>query len=116
LKCAVVNNQLDGFPVTFSQPVTVGIGKLQLTTRPKLFGSPTAGGAVAVTFGKWSPSSASLDYSFQWFLGAKPIKGATKGNYSIPTSAKGKSISCKETVTSPGYSPTSSTTKAVTVK
>jgi hypothetical protein len=116
LTCAVANHGLDGFPATSSAPVTVGLGHLDLVTRPKLFGSPTAGGAVAVTFGKWAPSAASLDYSYQWFLGSKAIKGAKASNYMIPKSAKGKTISCKETVTSHGYVTTSATTKRVTVK
>lgn len=116
LTCFVVNNGTDGFPATSSAPVTVGLGQLDLVKRPKLMGSPTAGGAVAVTFGKWAPSSANLHYTYQWYLGSKAIKGAKASNYTIPKSAKGKTISCKETVTSPGYVKTSAKTKPVTVR
>jgi hypothetical protein len=116
LTCVVANSGADGFPPTSSAPVTVGLGDLRLVTPPKVFGSPTAGGAVAVTFAKFAPSSANVHYSYQWYLGSKPVKGATKSNYTIPQSAKGKKISCKETVTSLGYAETSATTKAVTIK
>lgn len=119
LTCIVINNGPHGFPDVTSDEVTVEIGTIRNTKLPKIFGDPSAGGAVALDYGKWAPAMANnsgLKYRYQWYLGTKAIRGATKGNYSIPVSAKGKKISCKMTVSAPGFKDASATSKAVTIR
>jgi hypothetical protein len=93
----------------------IGIGaSLHATTKPKLSGPGKAGKTEKVSSGKWSPSATS--YAYQWELGGKPIHGATKSSFKIPSKDKNKKLSCKVTAKKTGYTSGSATTSTITVK
>lgn len=55
--------------------------------------------------------------SYQWFRGAKKIKGATKKKYKVTKADKGKKLRVKVTGSKGGYTTTSKTSrKSATIK
>ncbi|HWC34324.1 MAG TPA: hypothetical protein VG650_05790 [Mycobacteriales bacterium] len=97
------NNAVKPGPVGKTDPVEVGLGApVKSTNRPGLDGDTRSGGVVRIGFhGDWSPKATS--YSYQWFVGAKKIKGATSKRFKIPKSAIGKHVSVVVTASAPGH-------------
>lgn len=81
---------------------------------PKLSGPGKVGKTEKVSKGSWSPGASS--YSYQWLLGGKKIKGATKSSFKIAKKDKGKKLSCSVTAKKTGYAAGTAKSKAVKVK
>jgi hypothetical protein len=97
-----------------SKSVAVSLGKaLRATKKPALAGPHKAGSVEKVGHGTWSPAASS--YTYQWFVGPKAIKGATKASLKIPAADKGKVISCHVTAHHAGYANGAAATKGVKV-
>ncbi|MGI9824214.1 hypothetical protein [Agromyces sp. Marseille-Q5079] len=62
-------------------------------SRALLSTTPVAGRAVGVT--KQGTIADATSVKYQWYLSGKPVAGATKSTYTVPSSAKGKSVSVK---------------------
>jgi hypothetical protein len=97
-----------------SKSVTVSLGKaLRATKKPALAGPHKAGSLEKVGHGTWSPVASS--YTYQWFVGSKAIKHATKASLRIPAVDKGKVITCHVTAHHAGYANGTAATKGVKV-
>ncbi|MDR1852083.1 MAG: hypothetical protein LBR21_05455 [Propionibacteriaceae bacterium] len=80
---------------------------------PKIKGTVKIGKTLKAAIGVWTPG-AKLKY--QWYVGGKAVKNATKKTFKIPASAAGKRIYFTVSGTLSGYQPltkTSKKTKAV---
>jgi hypothetical protein len=104
-----------------SKGVTLKVIKVALknTSKPKLTSHNPNHAAVAgtkerVSKGKWSPKATS--FSYQWFLGSKKIKHATKSSLELKSSEAGKKLSCVVTAHRAHYKSRSVHTTSVTVK
>lgn len=97
-----------------SKSVTVSLGKaLKATKKPTLSGAHQVGKKESAAHGKWSPAATS--YSYQWFVGSKKIKGATKPSLVLKTTERGKLITCHVKAHRAGYATGTATTKGVKV-
>jgi hypothetical protein len=97
-----------------SKAVTVSLGKaLRATKKPVLAGTHKVGSIEKVGHGTWS--SAASSYTYQWFVGTKTIKGATKSSLKIPAAENGKTISCRVTAHKAGFANGTASTKGVKV-
>lgn len=76
-------------------------GTLTATT-PRISGTLKAGKTLRVS-SSWRPSPVSLRY--QWYLGSKAIRGATKSSYKVPKKYRGKKIRVRVSGTKTGYAP-----------
>lgn len=74
-------------PYTFTAKVPPLGQALKPTAAPAVSGTPKAGSTLYVTSGVWSPTATS--YSYQWYLGSKPIGGATSSFLPLTTADKG---------------------------
>jgi hypothetical protein len=74
-------------PYTFTVTLPPTGPALKPTTDPVVSGTPTVGSTLYVTSGVWSPAAAS--YGYQWYLGTKPISGATSSFLPLTTADKG---------------------------
>jgi hypothetical protein len=86
---------------------------LKATKKPKLSGTGKVGKTEKVSSGTWSPRASS--YSYQWYLGSKKIKGATKSSLTLKASEKGKTITCRVTAHKTGFASGTATSKGVKV-
>jgi hypothetical protein len=109
------------FGSSVSKGVTLKVIKVALknTSKPKLTSHNPNHAAVAgtkerVSKGKWSPKATS--FSYQWFLGSKKIKHATKSSLELKSSEAGKKLSCVVTAHRAHYKSRSVHTTSVTVK
>jgi hypothetical protein len=106
-------------PIGFSgstssaKTVTVTKGKLKNTGKPKLKGPHKVGKKERVKTGSWSPHASK--FSYQWYLGSKKIKHATKKVFKPVSKDAGKKLKCKVTAKKAGFASASATTKAVKV-
>lgn len=75
--------------------------------KAKISGKPQVGATVKAVRGTWSPQPSTVRY--QWKVGGKAVKGATRSSFKIPASAKGKTVTYVVKGSRSGY-----TTKAVT--
>jgi Bacterial Ig-like domain (group 3) len=87
---------------------------LKATKKPALSGKDKVGKTEKVSHGTWSPAASS--YTYQWYLGSKKIKKATKSSYKLVKKDKGKKISVKVTAKKAGYASGTAATKALKVK
>jgi hypothetical protein len=112
-------------PATFASSVskadTVKVTEVALANkaRPTLTSHNPKHAAVAgtkelVSKGKWSPKPTSLRY--QWFVGSKKVKHATKSSLTLTSSEIGKKLSCMVTARRAHFKAGSARTKRVTVK
>lgn len=69
-------------------------------TGPRITGTPKAGKTLRAT-GTWRPSGVTLRY--QWYLGTKAIRGATKSSYKVPKKYRNKKIRVRVTGYKSGY-------------
>jgi hypothetical protein len=94
---------------------TIALGAaLKVVKKPTLSGKGTVGSRETCNHGTWSPRATS--YHYQWYVGTKAIKGATKSTYVLTRAEKGKKVSCKVTAIKTGYAHGTARTSSVTVK
>ena len=115
LTCTVTVKVSGGTPssaTSASKKVAKGAA-LKATKKPTLSGPHKTGKTEKVAHGTWSPGASS--YSYQWLANGKPIKGATKSSLTLPSSLKGKTLSCRVTAHKTGFANGKATTKGVKV-
>ena len=90
---------------TASATAAVAPGML-VTAIPTIVGTAKVGRSLSVSAGSWSQGTT---FSYQWFAGSSPIKGATKSTF-VPTAAQlGQRLSVKITGNLDGYTTTAKT-------
>ncbi len=115
LACRATGTNGGGSTPGTSTSKKVAIGKaLHATTKPTLSGPHTVGKTEKASKGKWSPAASS--YSYQWYVNGKKIKHATKSSLKVPSSDKGKKLTCKVTAHKTGYASGTATTAATKIK
>lgn len=77
----------------------IRIGRLT-TTRPRIGGKAKVGNRVVARAKGWTNATK---FSYQWFLGTKAIKGATKKKLRVTRSMRGKKLVVKVTGKKAGY-------------
>lgn len=75
--------------------------------RPRIKGTVKVGSTVSVSRGTWKPGATT--YRYQWKVGGRTIKGATRSTYTIPAKYAGKKLTVTVKGSRSGY-----TTRAVT--
>jgi Bacterial Ig-like domain (group 3) len=113
--CTVTVTVSGGTPssaTSAAKKVAVGAA-LKATKKPTLSGAHKVGKKESVAHGKWSPAATS--YRYQWLVGGKVIKGATKASLVLKSTEKGKLITCRVKAHRAGYATGSATTKRVKV-
>jgi len=114
LTCSVQATNSNGSVSGTSAGATVVLGApLVPKVKPVLSGPHKAGKAEKVTAGTWSPAATKVTY--QWFIGATKVAGATKSSFTVPSSAKGKTVHCVVTASATGYANGSYTTPSVKI-
>ncbi len=81
---------------------------------PTVSGTHKVGKTLTAKHGTWSPSVTVTSY--QWLRNGKPISSATAATYKPTKSDKGKKLSVKITVASPGYQKATATSSNRKVK
>lgn len=81
---------------------------------PTVSGTHKVGRTVSAKQGTWSPSVTVISY--QWLRNGKAISAATASTYKPTKADKGKKLSVKITVTSPGYQKATATSSGRKVK
>jgi hypothetical protein len=115
---AVATGSEDGYTTASVSSATKSLVAAPLLTStpvPTINGSATVGTTLTITTGDWAPATVTLHY--QWLVSGKAVSTATKSTFTIPASAKGKTVSVTVTGTKTGYtsaSATSAKTVAVT--
>lgn len=71
------------------------------STVPKISGKAKVGRKLTVKPGSWRPAPVKLTY--QWYVGGRAIRGATKSSLAVVKSYRGKRITVKVSGTKPGY-------------
>ena len=89
-------------------------GSFSASKAPKLKGVAKVGKVLKATRGTWSPKPAKI--AFQWLRGGKPIKKAKKASYRVVRKDRGKRLAVRITVSKPGLTSTTWTSKPVRVK
>ncbi len=99
-----------GYATTTSKPSKttkkVKVGTIT-AVKPKISGTVRIGHTLTAVPGKWKPTTTR--FAYQWYRNGSKIKKATKVNYLLGSTDKGKKISVKVTGKATGY-----TTKAKT--
>jgi hypothetical protein len=90
----------------------IKIGKLA-SPKPKIKGKAKVGKTVKATTKGWTKSTK---FSYQWFVGKKAIKGATKKKLKVTRSLRGKKIQVKVTGKKQGFKKASAKSRATKVK
>ncbi|MDR1151112.1 MAG: fibronectin type III-like domain-contianing protein [Bifidobacteriaceae bacterium] len=96
----VVTGRLNGTSST--QTITIGTiaaGKIA-SARPKITGKRAMCKVLKVKRGSWT---AGISVSYQWYRGAKAIKGATSATYKVKAADVGKSLRVKVTAKKAGF-------------
>jgi hypothetical protein len=85
-----------------SEARTVARGRpLQSVRAPRLSGAHRVGTRERATHGAWSPQAAT--YTYQWYLGAAKIPGATRRSLRLTATDRGRRIRCRVTAQLTGY-------------
>jgi len=114
LTCSVQATNSNGSVSGTSAGATVVLGApLVPTAKPVISGPHTTGKAEKVTAGTWSPAATKITY--QWFIGSTKVAGATKSSFTVPSSAKGKTVHCVVTASATGYANGTYTTPSVKI-
>jgi hypothetical protein len=114
LTCSVKATNSIGSVSGTSTGVTIALGApLVPTTKPVISGPHLPGKAEKITAGTWKPAAAKVTY--QWFLGTKKVKGATKPSFTVPSGSKGKTVHCVVTASATGYASGTYTTPSVKI-
>jgi len=80
---------------------------------PTISGTKKVGSKLTVKLGSWTPAPDALAY--QWLNNGKPITGATKSSYTLPSSALSDKISVVVTGAKAGYTSATATSTTVTI-
>ena len=100
---------------TSAASVAVAKGKAPAATKkPAITGTAKVGRTVKVSAGTWSPKADS--YRYEWRLGGKLIRGATKSSLKLTSSMRNKKITVTVIARKTGYTDGKATSKAVTVR
>ncbi|KQW47444.1 hypothetical protein ASC77_13355 [Nocardioides sp. Root1257] len=94
---------------TSAASARVAAGTITATRAPAITGTAKVGKTLTVSGGTWSAPGVRLTY--QWFVGAKAVKGATKSKLKLSRALKGKKVFVKVTATAAGYQATTVKTK-----
>jgi BNR/Asp-box repeat. len=81
---------------------------------PTVSGTRKVGKTVTAKHGTWSPTVSVVNY--QWLRNGKAIASATTATYKLKKADKGKKVSVKVTVASPGYQNAVATSSSYKVK
>lgn len=81
---------------------------------PTVSGTHKVGKTVSAKQGSWSPAATATRY--QWLRNGKAITSATAASYKLSKADKGKKLSVKVTVVSPGYQSASASSSGKKVK
>ncbi|WPR66058.1 hypothetical protein SLW73_06980 [Glutamicibacter protophormiae] len=113
LSVKVTGSQLGYSTVSKTSALTAkaAAGTLVSST-PRISGTAKVGNKLTVMAGTWSKGTK---FSYQWYVGGKPVKGAAASAYSVKPADLGKQLSVKVTGSQLGYS-TVSKTSALTAK
>lgn len=84
-------------------------GTLTLRHKPRITGTFLVGYFASVTAGRWAPSPSR--YRYQWYRNGHPIAGANDTAHRFTRHDRGKRITVKVTVGTPGYHSATATTK-----
>ncbi len=84
------------------------------TTAPQITGDDVVGATLTTTNGDWTDgtSTTAQTFTYQWSVGGKPVSGATKQSFVVPTSAytaAGLKVTVAVTAHEVGYSNTTVT-------
>ncbi|HWJ85232.1 MAG TPA: Ig-like domain repeat protein, partial [Cellulomonas sp.] len=90
--------------------VAATVPTVAVVTWPSITGTPTVDAAVVADGGRWSPADVRLSY--QWAVGGKPVKGATRSSYTPTAGDLGKSLTVTVTAARSGYAAASVVTAA----
>ncbi|HEX9032447.1 MAG TPA: hypothetical protein VF834_11420 [Streptosporangiaceae bacterium] len=114
LTCSVKASNGAGSVSGTSAGVKILLGNaLVPVTKPVISGPHLPGKAETVTAGTWSPAAQKVTY--QWFVGTTKITGATKSSFTVPSTARGKTVHCVVTASATGYANGVYTTPSVTI-
>jgi hypothetical protein len=114
LTCSVKAANFLGSISATSPGVKVSLGSaLVPVKKPVVSGPHKPGKAEKVTAGTWSPKAAKVTY--QWYVGSKEIRGATKSSFTVPKSDKGKTVHVVVTASATGYASGKYTTRSVKI-
>jgi hypothetical protein len=114
LTCSVTATNSAGSVSGTSAGAKIGLGlPLVPVVKPVLSGPHLPGRAEKVTAGTWSPAASKVTY--QWYLGSTKVAGATKSSFTVPSSARGKTVHCVVTASATGYANGTYTTPSVRI-
>lgn len=101
LSVKVTGSQLGYSTVSKTSALTAkaAAGTLVSST-PRISGTAKVGNKLTVTAGTWSKGTK---FSYQWYVGGKPVKGAAASAYSVKPADLGKPLSVKITGKLSGY-------------
>ena len=100
---------------TSAASATVAKGKAPAASRkPAITGTAKVGRTVKVSAGTWSPKADS--YRYEWRLGGKLVKGATKASLKLTSSMRDKKLTVTVIARRTGHADGKATGKAVTVR
>ncbi|MFT4281802.1 hypothetical protein [Microbacterium sp.] len=87
---------------------TVAWGTLKSAT-PKITGAAKVGKKLTAVRGSWT---AGTKVTYQWFVGGKAVKGATKATYTVKKADRGKTVVVKAKGVKAGYKTVTKTSAA----
>jgi len=76
---------------------------------PKISGNRSVGSTLKVTTGTWTTGTA---FSYRWYVNDKPITGATRSTYVLPSGTESKRITVTVTGRKSGYTTLTKTSVA----
>jgi hypothetical protein len=92
---------------TLVSPATVAVkAGVFVAPTPRITGTPRVGATLQVLRGVWTPQPSTVKY--QWKVAGRPVAGATRSTFTVPSSARGKRVAVVVTGSLAGY-----TTKSV---
>jgi sugar lactone lactonase YvrE len=112
----IVTGSYPGYATASRTSASHTIAAGTLSTRvPTISGTAKVGKTLAAKPGVWKAGTATLrraNFTFQWYVNGKKIKGATRSTYKIASSYRGKRIAVIVKGTYPGYAAASRLSKA----
>jgi surface antigen len=96
---------------TSASTAAVGTGRISLTSRPRITGTPAVGTVLSVSPGTASPTGAAVKY--QWLRDGAAIPGATARTRKLTSGDVGRRLSATVTYKASGYSSLTATTPSV---
>ena len=101
LSVKVTGSQLGYSTVSKTSPLTAkAVAGTLVASAPRISGTAKVGNKLTATAGTWSKGTK---FSYQWYAGGKPVKGATASTYSVKPADLGKTLSVKITGKLTGY-------------